>query len=515
MKKIYPIQWLEHHPYATTDATDRYYCDLVNKLLKIIWKYDVMAGRLIDDKDIESIYENTAIFTTAWFEDIISQTGLWQVFTSECKKRYGSRLPFYELDDNYYPDEINLEDVNFILWHCIQYWNMGKTVYNPENHGLAKLAKEIYTLLDHEYETAPENERLQEFYNFSLLAADDYLEYRNRIEWFFMNSYINDGAREDYLISQEELIQQLENKNMDDKTADIMLYAHKVNTILFTRTPLLGITAPEYIKLLQENKNVRLDSPYTNISSVKEAFYLIDSEADEYFIFKTLTEQATTYKVSKKSLDSNLHTFVPGDTIVTSTLFKYGQYWHHNGVMMNYRISKNPGILEKVKETEAELSAQNAKQVYNDFIKATKGKHIVFFKDTKDMKQFFKKELHYEKISGINPTKGANDNIMLTATPEAGLCFITSLNDCVASPDNPFYNQETAEKKAIKLLVDQNCIPYEISCYLFDKGYLKDAGLNSTFGPEHGRELVQKNARFILDYFFNRCREKDYIKLDW
>ena len=37
----------------------------------------------------------------------------------------------------------------------------------------------------------------------------------------------------------------------------------------------------------------------------------------------------------------------------------------------------------------------------------------------------------------------------------------------------------------------------------------KDAALNSTKGLEHGKELVRKNGRFMLDYFFNMCREKD------
>ena len=352
MKKIYPKEWLQYHPYTKTDAVDRYYCDIVNKLMKVIYEYDIMAGDPIAE---EGVYDEAAIFIGAWFEDVISQTGVWQAFTSECEKRYGSKLPFYELDDEYYSDEVNVEDIRFILWHCFQNWNMGETIYNPENTALKDLSEAIYVILEKEYETAPENERLKEFFNFSHLKENDYLEYRNKVEWFFMNSYVNIGCYEDYMESMEEKIEELGNEDgLDERTADIVMYSHKINTILLDRTPLLSISAPEYIKLIQEYNQASQYAPYMNINSVKEALYLVEKETDEYFVFRSLTGDKVTYKVIKESLESNSKQLVPGDTLVTSTLFKYGEYWFHNGAMMNYCISENPGMKSRIKELELE-----------------------------------------------------------------------------------------------------------------------------------------------------------------
>ncbi len=508
MKKIYPQQWLYFHPYTKTDAVDRYYCDIVNKLMKVIYEYDVMAG---DPMAEEGIYKDAAIFIGAWFEDVISQTGIWQVFTSECEKRYGSRLPFYDLDDEYYYDEINIEDIRFILWHSFQSWNMGVKVYNPENKGLENLAKAIYDILDKEYETAPENERLQEFFDFSNIEEGDYLKYRNKIEWFFMNCYINIGCYEDYLCSMDEIMSEYEDDDsMDERTKDIMLYSKRINTVLMGRTPLLGITAPEYIKLIQEYNKADHNAYYMNIGSVNEAMYTVESETNEYFVFKSLIEDNTYYKVTKESLELNSQRPVPGDTLVTSTLFKYGEYWYHNGAMMNYRISENPGMKEKFKELKSTLGPNNQEKVYKDFIKATKGKQFMFFKDVDEMVSFIEKKIKYKKTSDLDFSTLGDGLVMLSATPKNGLCFMKNLCDCVASPDNPYYNQEQAEKKAMGLLTDKNSIPYEMSCYLLDNGCLKDAGLNSILGAEHGRELVRKNAQFLMDYFFNKCREKDY-----
>lgn len=508
MKKIYPKEWLQYHPYTKTDAVDRYYCDIVNKLMKVIYEFDIMAG---DPMAEEGVYDQAAIFIGAWFEDVISQTGVWQVFTSQCEKRYGSKLPFYELDDEYYCDEVNVEDIRFILWHCFQSWNMGETIYNPENAALKDLSEAIYVILEKEYETAPENERLKEFFNFSYLKENDYLEYRNKVEWFFMNSYVNIGCYEDYMESMGEQIDELGNEEgLDERTADIMLYSHKISTILLARTPLLSISAPEYIKLIQEYNKAGQDAPYMNIDSVKEALYLVESETDKYFVFRSLTGDKACYKVKKESLESNSKQLIPGDTLVTSTLFKYGEYWFHNGAMTNYCISENPGMRSRIKELESELSGQHEEKVYKDFIKATKGKRFVFFRDAGELIRFVEKKVKYKNELDLDLLSLSDGCVMMSATPKKGLCFMRNFCDCVASPDNPCYNQKTAEKYAINLLTDKETIPYELSCYLLDEGYLKDAGLNSALGVEHGRELVRKNARFFMDYFFKKCREKDY-----
>ena len=461
MKKIYPKQWLQYHPYTKTDAVDRYYCDIVNKLLKVIYEYDIAPDDPIIDT--EELYQDTAIFLGAWFEDVISQTGVWQAFTSECEKRYGSRLPFYELNDNYFYDEINEEDIRFILWHCFQRVMNMKT-YNPNHQSFIFLAEEIYAILFEEYETAPENERLQQFFNFSDLTEDNFLEYRSKIEWFFMKSYINKGCEEDYLHSKEDLLFDLEHKkNFDIESANVMIYSHRVNTVLQERTPLLAITAPEYIKLIQELHQASPEAPYMNIKAKEETFYLVDSETDDYFVFKALTEGQTCYKVAKQSFEANARTLVPGDTLVTSSLFKYGEYWFHNGAMINYSISENPGMMDKMEELKSELSLKNEEKIYKEFIKATKGKPFVFFKDMEELADFVKKNLKYKNTLDYSKIGLINDFIMLSATPQKGLCIMRYGCECVASPDNPYYDQKEAEKKAIALLT--NDFSYLMSWY--------------------------------------------------
>ena len=504
MRKIYPKEWVSMHPYTKTGATDNYYCRLVNRIIDVLYDYDIMEGEIEPE---DEIYEDTAIFLVGWFEDIISQTGVWQVFTSQCEKRYGSRLPFYEPGEDYYPDEINVEDVRFILWHCFQRDKIGKKIYNPENTGILALANEIYDIFDEEFETAPVNERLQDYFDLSYLTEDDFLEYRCIVEWFYFNSYINMGCYECYLDSLSEYMEELEKReDLDARTMDLMIYSFKINNVLSGRTPLLAITAPEYLKLLLEEQTVNpVDAPYMNVDSRKEALYLVTDETEDYYLFKEVSDKEDTYKVIKDSIELNAPKLIPGDTVVTSILFKFGKYWQHNGIMNIYSIKDFP----ELDDIKNEFSNANKKAAYDDFLAATEGKQFVFLKGKEEMNDFIHNRMKYKIAQGLKIPDTGNDVLMLCITPKQGISVVRNYCECIASPDNPYYNKEKAEKNAFNFLTNRQLIPYETACELLDRGYLKDAALNSTKGLEYGKELVRKNGRFMLDYFFNMCREKD------
>ena len=116
MKKIYPKKWLELHPYKQTNSVDQYYVGIANEIHKRLY-----SSTIADAFEEEENIRYTSLCLAAWFEDVISQTGIWQAFTAECRKRYGAYLPFYPIKGDYFPDEINLEDIRFLLWHHIHY----------------------------------------------------------------------------------------------------------------------------------------------------------------------------------------------------------------------------------------------------------------------------------------------------------------------------------------------------------------------------------------------------------
>ena len=168
------------------DSVDIYYTGIANRI------YDILKETKLDAIFNTPHSMRTAVMSiTGWFEDVISQNGIWQAFTNECEQMYGKKLPFYPLDDNYYPDEINQEDIQFLLWHNLQTVTRTQRIINPTSPVLMLAAEFIYHMLEDEYETAPENERLHQFIYASVdkeVACAHYVEVAT---WFHYKSFIN------------------------------------------------------------------------------------------------------------------------------------------------------------------------------------------------------------------------------------------------------------------------------------------------------------------------------------
>ena len=102
-----------------------------------------------------------------YFQDVIAQTGGWKTFTESYYALYNTYLPFYRLSDSYIPDEINPEDIAFVLWtlksHFALYGPDEYTLQDPYNKDLLDLAQEVYKLMDEEFEEAPINEEPSSF----------------------------------------------------------------------------------------------------------------------------------------------------------------------------------------------------------------------------------------------------------------------------------------------------------------------------------------------------------------
>lgn len=158
MKKIYVQEWMSFQPYGRQDEIDTYYVKVANRLADFL---KTAVGERYSEHSLHGI----AIYLTLWFQDLITQTGIWEAFISECRKRYGQLVPFMtsEEEKEYYLGEVNPEDLRFLLWHYFQSLEkQAGGVLNPENPVFEELAHQLYDYLSEEYEVAPENTRLHD-----------------------------------------------------------------------------------------------------------------------------------------------------------------------------------------------------------------------------------------------------------------------------------------------------------------------------------------------------------------
>lgn len=106
---IYMKRWLEANGRKRALPGDTWYLNFANEVLPL-----VAASPLFQDHAAGKAAQ-TALDTALYFQDAIAQAGGWKAFTARYRMLYGQPLPFYACND-YIDDEINRDDVCFLLW---------------------------------------------------------------------------------------------------------------------------------------------------------------------------------------------------------------------------------------------------------------------------------------------------------------------------------------------------------------------------------------------------------------
>ena len=102
--------WLDLHGRAKVLATDHWYLEFANLLLPVV------SESYLYKSETQESQNQVTLMLTLYLEDCVTDGGNWRQFIRWHKRNYGRYLPFYELSEGYHTDEINKEDIAFLLW---------------------------------------------------------------------------------------------------------------------------------------------------------------------------------------------------------------------------------------------------------------------------------------------------------------------------------------------------------------------------------------------------------------
>lgn len=243
--KIYPKDWLMLHPYKQSSPVDSYYTAIANQV------YDIMVKTELVNSFEEEETKQICIRMAAYFEDVISGTGMWRTFVNKYKSMFGKYLPFYTTDDYYYDDEVNIEDIRFLLWHYTQQYHGFRkgTFVSPDNPANKSTGLLIYNLFSKEWTTAPENPRMASLFS-KETRYDKQEDYEKLLVWFHYDSYLFPESVREMSEFARERWQEINNPNLTQQQLNNIL-ANSHGTMAYTsRTSLLGLTSPQWLALM-------------------------------------------------------------------------------------------------------------------------------------------------------------------------------------------------------------------------------------------------------------------------
>jgi len=389
---ISPNDWLDFHPYNKPYLADYYYIKLANRIYNIL--------KLPENGELfEFIYEDEfnkfSCYLTAYFEDVISQTGIWKAFTRKHNGLYNKYLPFYKLNE-YFQDENNYEDVCFLIWYFFSRVNKDEVI-NPFEGIILKLATQINDVFNEEYEFAPENPKLNGFFDF---YETDYYLVRKKIEWLVLKSYL-------FVFNGDELDEKLEELEEEyvDQDHDLLV-GYKQDTfdsfVVRSTWPLLAMRGSEWLAEVLGPEH-QMYNDLLSLGVKKSGIFLYKGFNDDYVILQHIAT-GKDFEVTRKSMDvtKDLHS---DDTIMIISIIQWKNEWWFSGTYAAYPYNADIILDEKnsmksraLFEEDTERQKEALEKQYHKFLEFNKNTPLVFYQSNKECAGFLNKWwAHYNK----------------------------------------------------------------------------------------------------------------------
>ena len=521
--KVYIQDWIDFHPYERPAASDFFYLRVCNLVSDVLHRSnDFLIG--IYPKDEE--HQEFACVLVAMFEDIISGTGIWKAFISKHHQLYGKYLPFYNLDD-YYPDEINPQDVTFMVWYYLSIVFDDKYILSPDSFTVVGM--EVYKIFDAEWENAPVNTQLKNFLHVPHDETDFYA-IRYKMDWLILSSYLFHFKGMDCTHEKIKILEERKDKTDKKEFEEALNLTKEIHDsyVIDSVSDLLALRGKDWFAYVL-GEDHPLYHHLLNMSDKKSGKYLYLGHDDKDLHFKHLGS-GIELKVTKKSLDKADY-MKKDETILMMSVVNWMGEWWFSGVLAAFDITDEILLDEVANPINANVFSDEEKkkefllEQYECFMKFSQNKQLLFFNNGFDLQDFvngfisFYQEQAAKKRPGqskglkTQPLKAGkfadddkmrNESWFLFFNPASGIELAYSFNNIIPDKDNPNYKKDYDWDHVMDLLIGKS-YSKEFIEYLVDNYEME----GFQFPHEATGDMLIQNLDFMLRFW---KRENYYAK---
>ncbi len=519
MKKgIYIKQWLTLKPYDTQVPTDVYYVRLANNIKAAISddKLDALREYLSEDE-----IDLLCCFLSSYFEDIISETNLWNAFLKGHSDLYGKKLPFYSTED-YYENEMNEQDIAFLVWYFLGTIQKDKFI-NPYNDLFYEIAFDVMTVFEDSFEYAPENEHLKLFYQLDP-EEDNYYLVRGVIDQILFGSYLfyTDSSM-GIQVGEMEIIE------TGDENTVFYLREHRDDFLNKHCTRLLSMRGKEWAAaVLGEDHPLAQD--ILNMSQRVKGFFFYKGQ-DEHDVHLEHIASGRSFKLAKKSFDHS-DQLKEVDSIIYVGLVRWKDEWWFSGihVLMDFDadrvLDEKNSMTSRMEVNFLDQQDTNINEILKEqsdaFLSFNNGSCIAFM-EAKKIEGFC--NTYYDHYNGTlnlsdKERSEANERARkdgflrdentikdgFSDRDEPGLVFFNSctgievafgINSAFPMKENPFFDEEESQDAVMHLLLSKD-FSKELCLFCIDN--CKD---RLTFFKEGMGSVFLEDFDFLLRFWKN------------
>ena len=472
-RTILPHDFVPYYPVGIYPC--EMYVDVANRI------YDRIKNFSIDLPYEHKLKKEIAINVAIYYEDKMSNIGLWNAFTSRHQLIYDRPLPFFDNFDKLYKDEVNAKEVELLIWLIITR-NFSDRFINPLviGEGVANLIMEVLT----EDDQVEINDGLYEYIYTD--KAHDYFKLKHILMWL-RRSYLLSSP-----LSENRFNQILKNYSIPYNESLSKYYAETI----FSMSSEIGPLALEphicLADMYNENNmpdeaqtiiNIKYCQPDTfKVLDTMPGYVILNNSKDEKY--KVINDHPELYHTG-----SYLHT----------ALVKYGDNeWEVNGFILD----SDERIFVKMSERNKELEVAY-KEIFPLYMKRTNGKRMAFFENKEQLKEWL------IKISPEVDTKEAlehlpNSSQVAFISQKAGIIFAPGIIHAIKCKDNPYYKKCddcVMQQETIDALINTGAVHPELLNYLLENKMLQDGDVSSMFQSKLGKQIFTQNIDFIARHY--------------
>lgn len=185
--------------YPEETSTDKFYYGLAKKLI------DVARSDSRLSSYHEALLQRAALCIVGYFQDMIADAGLWHGFTDECRRLYGTPVPFFEVSDEYIDYELNIEDVRFMVWYAIAMYSDDRCIY-PFDDTLMALAELWFSQLESVYDDSPVPEGYHLAHELDVYSEEDQPMLLKLGSWLYLHSWL---LRPAFALTMSEMVSEM------------------------------------------------------------------------------------------------------------------------------------------------------------------------------------------------------------------------------------------------------------------------------------------------------------------
>jgi hypothetical protein len=528
-ESIYMQRWLSFHPYPAPQQSDYYYLKLCNEIYKVL-EYGEFPDEEIQISDEQK--KDLACFITCYFEDVISGPGLWHAFITQVKELYGTYLPFFDPDpEEYYAEEINPEDIHFLLWYYLSMIFRDDSVISPSIYEWSEHSEQIFEILEREYEEAPESFNLKQFFRLSPGELDFYLV-RDKLKWIMLDSWLHFFQGQELREMTEHMFRGDEDDPVPEEARAGYLYDTADSFILMKHTPLLARRGNEWMAYTL-GKDHPLHESLLEMGEKKSGFFFYMGKQGDNLLFQHIasgTELSATTKSMEVPPDVK-----PGRSVTYSGFVKWRNEWWFSGAQLAWGEDNELIRNEKESEESGMLFGKNPAvkrkengEIYKSFMKFNQGNPMAFVENSRAAEEFIQDFLahHNKSLMKSLQTRSKGRKIfepnlipeieqripdsehseietipgMLYCDPDTGIELVFGHNDLIPDPRNKWHTADPTEEDladgTLRMLeskhISGNWMKYLVSNY--DLPGLGFPGLS-------GQVLLMDNIDFMLRFW--------------